>query len=121
MGGLLGGGEAKGMLAALSNYWGGEGPPCPPPLPTPMFIERVYVISSVQVIDSSWSSYYFGEWRPSRQNYLDKPEQYPDIPRVTRRYLAGIWCKNDAVLTSMRRDYLLLNLPTPIINGDNRR
>ena len=35
MGGLLGGGGgAKGMLAPLSNYWGGGGPG--PPLPTPM-------------------------------------------------------------------------------------
>ena len=116
-----GGGRQRVCWPPYQITGGGRVPPAPPPLPTPMFIERVYVISSVQVIDSSWSSYYFGEWRPSRQNYLDKPEQYPDIPRVTRRYLAGIWCKNDAVLTSMRRDYLLLNLPTPIINGDNRR
>ena len=34
MGGLLGG--AKGMLAPLSNYWGGLAPPGPP-LPTPMY------------------------------------------------------------------------------------
>ena len=33
MGGLLGG--PKGMLAPLSNYWGGGAGP-PPPLPTPM-------------------------------------------------------------------------------------
>ena len=38
---LLGG--PKGMLAPLSNYWGGLAPPCPPPpppppLPTPMSI-----------------------------------------------------------------------------------
>ena len=32
---LLGGGGAKGMLAPLSNYWGGLAPPGPP-LPTPM-------------------------------------------------------------------------------------
>ena len=30
MGGLLGGGGAKGMLAPLSNYWGGLAPPGPP-------------------------------------------------------------------------------------------
>ena len=38
MGGLLGGGGggggAKGMLAPLSNYWGGLAPP----LPTPMLL-----------------------------------------------------------------------------------
>ena len=35
VGGLLGG--PKGMLAPLSNYWGGLAPPGPPPpLPTPM-------------------------------------------------------------------------------------
>ena len=38
VGGLLGGGP-KGMLAPLSNYWGGPAPP-PPPLPTPM--RRLY-------------------------------------------------------------------------------
>ena len=31
VGGLLGGGGPKGMLAPLSNYWGGPGPLCPPP------------------------------------------------------------------------------------------
>ena len=30
-------GGPKGMLAPLSNYWGGLAPPAPPPLPTPMF------------------------------------------------------------------------------------
>ena len=34
MGGLLGGGAAKGYVGPLSNYWGGAG--LPPPLPTPM-------------------------------------------------------------------------------------
>ena len=34
VGGLLGG--PKGMLAPLSNYWGGAWPPLAPPLPTPM-------------------------------------------------------------------------------------
>ena len=36
MDGLLGGGGANGYVSPLSNYWG-PGPPCPPPLPTPMF------------------------------------------------------------------------------------
>ena len=41
MGGLLGGGGGrgggpKGMLAPLSNYWGGGWPRLPPPVPTPM-------------------------------------------------------------------------------------
>ena len=31
VGGLLGGWGAKGMLAPLSNYWGGPGPPPPWP------------------------------------------------------------------------------------------
>ena len=36
VGGLLGGGGGgKGMLAPLSNYWGGAWPPCPPPPPPP--------------------------------------------------------------------------------------
>ena len=36
--GLLGG--PKGMLAPLSIFffWGGGWPPCPPPLPTPMYL-----------------------------------------------------------------------------------
>ena len=50
MGGLLGG--PKGMLAPLSNYWGGLAPPPPPPpppgppLPTPM----LHLSSSLQCI-----------------------------------------------------------------------
>ena len=40
MGGLLGG--PKGMLAPLSNYWGGLAPLPPPPLSTPMDIVSKY-------------------------------------------------------------------------------
>ena len=41
VGGLLGGGGPKGMLAPppLSNYWGGTWPPWPPQSPTPMLKE----------------------------------------------------------------------------------
>ena len=49
VGGLLGGGGgggggAKGMLAPLSNYWGGPAPLAPPPLPlpTPMCPSKVF-------------------------------------------------------------------------------
>ena len=34
------GGGAKGMLAPLSNYWGGLAPPGPP-LPTPMYTQGI--------------------------------------------------------------------------------
>ena len=39
MGGLIGGGGAKGMLALLSNWGGGGGAGC---LPMPMKLETLY-------------------------------------------------------------------------------
>ena len=36
-------GGAKGMLAPLSNYWGGDWPPCPPPPPTSSYAYREHV------------------------------------------------------------------------------
>ena len=42
VGGLLGGGGAKGMLAPLSNYWGGGGLAPRPRLPTPMFFRHCH-------------------------------------------------------------------------------
>ena len=41
VGGLLGG--PKGMLAPLSNYWGGLAP-LAPPLPTPMFLYMYHIL-----------------------------------------------------------------------------
>ena len=49
-------GGPKGMLASLSNYWGGPGPPLPPlPLPTPVtgqgysltFVTHISIISVI--------------------------------------------------------------------------
>ena len=41
-GGGGGGGGAKGMLAPLSNYWGGRG--AGPPLPTPMILRIIQTL-----------------------------------------------------------------------------
>ena len=42
------GGGAKGMLAPLSNYWGGAWPPLPSPrpLPTPMVVVHVAAVEN---------------------------------------------------------------------------
>ena len=41
---LLGG--PKGMLAPLSNYWGGLAPPCPPPPPPPSSYAYVNILQT---------------------------------------------------------------------------
>ena len=53
MGGLLGGGGAKGMLAPLSNYWGGG---LAPPLPTPMSLTVGRVVWDSTVYDRKFAS-----------------------------------------------------------------
>ena len=56
VGGLLGGGGPKGMLAPpLSNYWGGAGPLCPPPLPTPMITQYMQCSMLIVVLSISGS------------------------------------------------------------------
>ena len=57
VGGLLGGGGAKGMLPPpLSNYWGGAGPFCPPPpLPAPMITQYMQCSMLIVVLSISGS------------------------------------------------------------------
>ena len=61
MGGLWGGGGAKGMLAPLSNYWARGGGGLAPHLPTPMqsTLEIKYPKTKIKVL-----CHYFG--RPSK-------------------------------------------------------
>ena len=47
---LLGGGP-KGMLAPLSNYWGGLAPPPPPPPPSSYAYETL--LGSMQIVQTS--------------------------------------------------------------------
>ena len=54
VGGLFGGGVAKGMLPPpsppISHYWG-VWPPCPPPLPTPMVLSYyMYIFALIKLV-----------------------------------------------------------------------
>ena len=66
-GGGGGGAGAKGMLAPLSNYWGGAGPPAPPPLPTPM--KQFKIFSENTLSSSNWRGDGQADWVPGVRNY----------------------------------------------------